>query len=83
MSAGTRRLPPYAWVGVALLVLGEYGVFAPVEALSRWTTPICWWGYILLADAVLKRVAGWSMLCDRPRVLPRLGAPVDRVLGAL
>jgi hypothetical protein len=67
MTATTRRLPPHLWAGIVLLTVGEYGVLAPVEALSRWTTPICWWGYILIADAVLKRIAGWSMLCDRRR----------------
>ena len=41
--------------------------FARVPPWSEWTTPICWWGYILFADALVKRIGGISPLCDRRR----------------
>jgi hypothetical protein len=49
------------------MALGMYGIYARIPSLSRWATPICWWGYILFADAILKRLAGWSMLTDRKK----------------
>jgi hypothetical protein len=67
MPATTRRFPLFGWLGLLVIGIGMFGIFAPVAVLSRWATPICWWGYILFADALLKRLAGWSMLCDRRR----------------
>jgi hypothetical protein len=63
-----RRFPAHGWLGILLLVVGEVTVFARVHPLDMWTTPICWWGYILLLDAILKRLAGVSQILDRPRV---------------
>jgi hypothetical protein len=79
MLASTRRFPLHGLLGLAILAVGEIGIFAPIAALSRWATPICWWGYILFADALLKRVAGWSMLYDRRREFVLAWVPLSIV----
>jgi hypothetical protein len=33
-----------------------------IHKLNQWTTPLCWWGYILLLDAILYRREGWSYI---------------------
>jgi len=63
-----RRFPAHGWFGILLLAVGEVTVFAAIRPYDMWTTPICWWGYVLLVDAVLKRLAGTSWIVDRPRV---------------
>ncbi len=57
----------YGWIGLAILVLAETLLFAgnPVAAANM--TPVAWTGYILLADAVVFRLAGQSWLMTRRR----------------
>jgi len=49
----------------ACLVFQSQNEFA--KLISVWTTPICWWGYILLIDALIFRIKGQSLLCTRTR----------------
>jgi hypothetical protein len=35
--------------------------------LTQWTTPLCWWGYILAIDALIWKLQGHSLLRDRRR----------------
>jgi hypothetical protein len=73
MSGGSAW--PRAAFGGAFILLAESAVLADWTAVSTWTTPICWWGYLLLLDAGLEartrrtffggstaRVAGWLTL---------------------
>jgi hypothetical protein len=40
--------------------------------LTQWTTPVCWWGYLLAIDALIWKLQGHSLLCDRRREFWRL-----------
>ncbi len=73
-----HRFPRYGTLGLLLLVLmetavfcGQTGVLPGVhwELITAWTTPVCWWGYILFADAWLYRRAGRSPLTRRRATL--------------
>jgi hypothetical protein len=35
--------------------------------LTQWTTPVCWWGYILAIDALIWKLQGHSLLGNRRR----------------
>jgi hypothetical protein len=74
-----RPFRAYGWVGLAVILLMELALFgkhiAPLETgiyrlasqLTQWTTPLCWWGYILGIDALIWKLQGTSLLCDRRR----------------
>jgi hypothetical protein len=62
-----RRFPRYGWLGVLLVAGGMAVTFARIPPFDAWTTPVCWWGYILFLDAWIKRIAGRSPLSDGRR----------------
>lgn len=77
-GAPVHRFPRYGTLGLLILVLMETAVFCaqngvlprvPWELITSWTTPVCWWGYILLADAAVYRKKGRSMLTGRRPML--------------
>ena len=58
------------WYGyVALLSLGlcQYLMFRKVEPVYTFFTPIQWWNYIFLADAIVWGRQKRSLISDRPR----------------
>ncbi len=60
----------HGWIGIFLILLAEVGVvlqnrFSIAHRISVWTTPICWWGYIFLLDAVIFKIKGNSLICSR------------------
>ncbi|HEX5476130.1 MAG TPA: hypothetical protein VFX12_15840 [Vicinamibacterales bacterium] len=57
-----RRLPPYAWIGLATMAVSEIGMLRHVEPFWSWHTPIAWTGYILLVDGLVWRRRGDSWL---------------------
>ena len=61
------RLKWYGWLGMAVVVVAEIGLFARQPFVARWFTPIVWTGYVLFADALALRLRGHSLLHDRPR----------------
>ncbi len=74
MSAPVHRFPRYGTLGLLILVLMETAVFCAHngvlphvrwEVITAWTTPACWWGYILLVDAWIFRKKGSSLLTAR------------------
>jgi hypothetical protein len=74
-----RPFRVYGWVGLAvilvmaLVLLGKQvappgtGIYRLASQLTQWTTPLCWWGYILGIDALIWKLQGHSLLCDRRR----------------
>jgi hypothetical protein len=72
-----RSYPIYGWLGLALILLMELALLAKQLApqgpglvalrLTQWTTPLCWWGYILAIDAVIWKLQGHSLLSHRRR----------------
>jgi hypothetical protein len=74
-----RRYRLYGWIGLGVILLTELGLvlkqLAPPgtwmaflgHRLGQWATPLCWWGYILAVDALIWKLRGHSLLCDRRR----------------
>jgi|DewCreStandDraft_5_1066085.scaffolds.fasta_scaffold01366_3 hypothetical protein len=62
-----KRLIWYGWCGLATLVIAEVLMVQRVPPVAQWFTPIMWSGYILLADALVLRLRGASLIHDRPR----------------
>ncbi|HXH27437.1 MAG TPA: hypothetical protein VNL37_00215 [Candidatus Polarisedimenticolia bacterium] len=61
-AAATRAL-----FGAAFILLALSAVLAGYVPISTWTTPICWWGYLLILDALLEAREGASPFVGRPR----------------
>jgi hypothetical protein len=55
----------YGWLGLALLLISEYCLFQKIEPFESWFYCFAWWSYILLADNLLLRLRGRSLLCGR------------------
>lgn len=56
-------MPLYSYLGLVMLVISEAGMFAHIEPLWSWHTPIAWTGYILFVDGIIykKRGSSWLM----------------------
>ena len=68
--AGGGRFKGYGWIGLGLILAAESALILQNEyplarTISVWTTPICWWGYILFVDAVIFRLKGSSLISTR------------------
>jgi len=64
------RFRLHGWIGIFLILLAELGVILQhnsylAHRISIWTTPLCWWGYIFLIDAVIFKLNGNSLICNR------------------
>lgn len=57
-----RRLPLYAWAGLAIMAISEAGMLARLEPFWSWHTPIAWSGYILLVDGLVWKIRGESAI---------------------
>jgi len=73
-----HRFPRYGTLGLAVLLLMETAVFCGQAGslqhiswwrLTRWTTPVCWWAYILIVDAWIYQRKGTSLLTARRELL--------------
>lgn len=62
----TGRFPLHGFLGLLAIAAGLGVTFAHVAPFDAWTTPICWWGYVLFADALVVRLSGVSPILDRP-----------------
>ena len=57
----------YGWFGLLLLVVSEYCLLHKIEPFATWFYCFAWWSYILLADSVLLKIRGRSLLYSRRR----------------
>jgi hypothetical protein len=71
-----RRLPfpAHGWLGIVALLAAELVMFAGVEPVATYFTPIAWSAWILIADAGVLAVSGRSRLNDAPLTLARMAA---------
>jgi hypothetical protein len=67
-----RAFPAYGWLGWFALLSAEALLFARVEPIATFFTPIAWSAYILIADAAVLAVTNRSRLHDAPIVVARL-----------
>jgi hypothetical protein len=59
----------YGWFGLLLLLVSEYCLFHKIEPFVTWFYCFAWWSYILLADNLLLKLRGKSLLTGRRREL--------------
>jgi hypothetical protein len=59
----------YGWFGLLLLLVSEYCLFHRIEPFVTWFYCFAWWSYILLADNLLLKLRGKSLLTGRRREL--------------
>lgn len=62
----------HGWVGIGLICFVEFCLFIQHRVsfayrVSIWTTPLCWLGYVMFLDAVIFKLKGNSLLCNRRR----------------
>ena len=67
-----RAFPAYGWLGWLALLSAEALLFARVEPVATYFTPIAWSAYILIADAAVLALSNRSRLNDAPIVVARL-----------
>lgn len=56
-----------AVIGLAIMIVSEAATLAQVEPFWSWNTPICWTGFILFADGLVRRRRGHSWIGSSPR----------------
>lgn len=61
------RLRWYGWLGLVWVIIAQILMWAKIEPVYQWFTPIVWTGYILFGDALVLRQRGRSLLHDRLR----------------
>lgn len=57
----------HGWLGLGVFAGAAALSLLGVEAVRTWFYQLAWWGYILLADALVHRARGDSLLVDRRR----------------
>jgi hypothetical protein len=62
----------YGWIGLSILLVSEYFLFQKIEPFHSWFYCFAWWSYTLLADNLLLRLRGSSLLTTRRNELGRM-----------
>jgi hypothetical protein len=62
----------HGWLGIFLIVIAESAVIFQhssyiAHRIGIWTTPLCWWGYLFLIDAIIFKLKGNSLISNRKR----------------
>ncbi len=65
-SVSSRTLPGYAVGGCLLLIFSEVLLFLRVPFVRDYFYILAWWPYILLADGLVYRKSGFSIIRSRP-----------------
>jgi hypothetical protein len=55
----------YGWFGLVLLAVSEVCLFCKIEPFLTWFYCFAWWSYILVADALVAKLRGRSLLSGR------------------
>src|SRR2546428_8362349 len=66
-APGRGPFRAWGWAGLAIIGLSESLLFLRVVLVGMYFTPLVWTGYILLADALVGRLAGESRLAKSPQ----------------
>jgi hypothetical protein len=67
-----RGFPGYGWLGWTALLFAEVLLFARIEPVATYFTPIAWSAYILIVDAAVLALTNRSRLNDAPLVVARM-----------
>jgi len=62
----------HGWAGLGLIFFVEFCLLTQhrihfAYKISVWATPLCWLGYVMFLDAVIFKLKGNSLLCNRRR----------------
>ncbi|MEN8133384.1 MAG: hypothetical protein ABFS45_25080 [Pseudomonadota bacterium] len=68
----TPRIPPFTWIGLAILLGGQALLAGDSSLVATWLTPIMWTGLVLFVDGIVYRLRGRSWLMTRRREFPLL-----------
>jgi hypothetical protein len=69
-----RPLPARGWVGLAIILAAESGLYFGWRWVAINFTPTVWTGYLLLADGMVDSLRGESLIGNAPRRFARLAA---------
>src|SRR5580658_5788349 len=72
MRRRRRAFPAQGWLGIIALVGAECILFAGIDPVATYFTPIAWSAYILIADAAVLALTNRSRLHDAPVTLARM-----------
>src|SRR5258707_15185748 len=56
----------WGWAGLAIILLSGFLLISRVDWAATFLIPIAWTGYLLLADALVRKLQGTSRLTYRP-----------------
>ncbi len=62
-----RTFPIHGIIGIVVLLLSEVFLFKKIDLFHSWFYCFAWWSYILVADAVIYRLKGNSLIVNRTR----------------
>ena len=62
----------FGWFGLFLFAVAEYGLIHKIEPFYSWFYCFAWWSYIFVADNLLLKLSGRSLLVTRRRELARM-----------
>lgn len=54
----------YGLIGILIVILVEINFFFKIQPLASWYFPIVWLGYILIIDAINKKISGKSLISN-------------------
>src|SRR3989442_15500390 len=60
------RFRAWGWAGLAIIAVAEVLLFLRVGWVTTFFTPLVWTGYLLLADSLVARLEGESLLVKSP-----------------
>jgi hypothetical protein len=72
--ARRRPFPAHGWLGLFALICTEYLMFHGIEPAATYFTPMAWTSYILIVDAAVLAISGFSRLREEPRGLLKMAA---------
>lgn len=58
----------YFYIGILLIFSGMLSSYIGLDRFSDWATPMCWWGYILILDAVIYKIRKKSIIKNNFRL---------------
>jgi len=62
-----KRLNIHGIIGLGILIVAEIMMFSGVEPFVSWFYCFAWWSYILIADSLVYRIRGNSLLMNRTK----------------
>jgi len=57
----------YFYLGLALIILAQINFILIIRPFAYWYIPIVWWGFILVVDSLVYKIAGKSMIATYPK----------------